>query len=67
MFDNYSDVVTVKELCQMFKIGKNAAYTLLNDRNIASIRIRRRFLIPKSYILDYISVRQTLQNEETDV
>ena len=30
MFDQYSDLVSVEELCEMLSIGKNSAYTLLS-------------------------------------
>lgn len=60
MFENYSDVVTVKELCLMLKIGKNSAYGLLNSGTIVSIRIGRKFLIPKNEIIEYLSIRKNL-------
>jgi len=53
MFDSYPDVVTVKELCRMLQIGKNTAYGLLNTC-IPSIRIGRKRLIPKSYVIKYV-------------
>ena len=67
MFENYPDVVTVKELCEMLKVGKNTAYDLLNSRSLASIRIGRKFLIPKTYIIAYLHVRNPLQNGIQDV
>ena len=67
MFENYPDVVTVKELCQMLQIGKNTAYELLNSRSLESIRIGRKFLIPKTYIVAYLHIQKSLQNEVQDV
>ena len=29
MFNDYNDLVTVEELCEMLSIGKNATYNLL--------------------------------------
>ncbi|MCL2003520.1 MAG: helix-turn-helix domain-containing protein [Oscillospiraceae bacterium] len=56
MFESYPDVVTVKELCQMLQIGKNTAYELLKNRSLNSIRIGRKFLIPKQSVIDFLGV-----------
>ena len=54
LFEGYADVVTVKELCQMLKIGRNTAYTLVKSGELASVRIGARYLIPKVYIVAYL-------------
>jgi len=54
MFDGYADVVTVKELCQMLKLGRNTAYTLVKSGELASVKIGARYLIPKVYIVAYL-------------
>jgi len=54
MFENYPDVVTVKELCRMLSIGKNTAYDLLKNNKIKSIRIGKVHKIPKIYIINYL-------------
>ena len=54
MFDNYKDVVDIKDLCKMLGIGKNAAYILLKDNRIKSFKIGKKYKIPKKYIIDYI-------------
>ena len=66
MFESYPDVVTVKKLYQMLQIGKNTAYELLHNRSLTSIRIGRKFLIPKTYIIAYLRVRKSLQNDVQD-
>ena len=55
MFEKYPDVVTVKDLCVMLKIGKNTAYKIINSGDIQSVRIGRKILIPKAYVIDYLS------------
>ena len=57
MFESYPDVVTVKELCHMLQIGQNTAYNLLNSGCILSIRIGRKRLIPKAYVIEYIYMK----------
>jgi len=54
MFDNYPDVVAVKELCHMWQIGKNTAYYLLKNHKIKSIKIGKVHKIPKIYVIKYL-------------
>ena len=53
MFEEYSDVVGVSELCDMLNIGKNTAYRLLKTGEIISLRIGRCIKIPKKYVIDF--------------
>ncbi|WP_196591322.1 helix-turn-helix domain-containing protein [Pectinatus frisingensis] len=55
MFDEYGDLVTVEELCEMLSIGKNAAYKLLGSGDIKAFRIKRVWKIPKECVADYVS------------
>lgn len=55
MFDEYGDLVTVEELCEMLSIGKNAAYELLDKNAVKAFRIKRIWKIPKKSVIDYIS------------
>ena len=55
MFSEYPDVITVEQLMEMLHIGKNAAYSLLKSGKIRTIRIGRRYIIPKQSIITYIS------------
>ncbi len=47
VFDSYPDVVSVEEIQQMLRIGKNAVYTLLKDGEIKSIKVRQSYIEPK--------------------
>lgn len=55
MFNEYPDVLTVAQLAKALGIGKNTAYKLVNTKEIASIEIGKRKLIPKTYLLDYVN------------
>lgn len=55
IFSEYPDVITVYQLMEMLHIGKNAAYSLLKSGEIKTIRIGRRYIIPKTSIISYIS------------
>ncbi len=57
MFQEYSDVVTIDELCDMLKIGKNKAYELLRGGIIGGFKEGRIWKIPKHVVVDYIMKR----------
>ena len=54
MFNNYPDVVTVKDLCVMLHIGRNSAYSLLNNGDIKYVKVGKTYKIPKKYIIDFL-------------
>lgn len=54
MFDSYPDVVSVEEIQQMLRIGKNAVYQLLKDGAIKSIKVGKRYVVAKKYIIDFL-------------
>jgi len=56
LFDNYDDMVTVGELAEMLRIGRNTAYELVRAGIIPSLKIgRRQIRISKPAVIDYIS------------
>lgn len=55
MFDNYPDVVTVKEMQTMLRIGRSTAYKLIGDGVIPSVRIGSSYLITKKSIENFLS------------
>lgn len=54
MFHDYDDILTVDELMEMLRIGKNTAYQLINSGQIKSIKFGRTHRIPKNNVIDYI-------------
>jgi len=54
LLKNYDDILSVKEVQRILKIGKNQAYELVTSGDIQSIRIGRVYKIPKTYLLNYI-------------
>ena len=54
MLNKYNDILTVEELCEVLRIGKNTAYKLLKSGEIKSVKIGNIYKIPKRYIKDYI-------------
>lgn len=55
MFDEYNELITIDELCEILMIGRNTAYRLLNSGKLHAFRIGRCWKIPKN------SVRQLLE------
>ena len=54
MFSKYPDVVSVSELMDMLHIGKDTAYKLLQSGKIKSIKIGKKYRIPKSFVVEYL-------------
>lgn len=54
MLNKYSDILTVEELCEVLRIGKNTAYKLLKSDEIKSIKIGKIYKIPKKSVRKYL-------------
>ena len=54
MFEQYDDILTIEELCEILMIGRNAAYSLLKDQRIPAFRIGKTWKIPKKALESYI-------------
>lgn len=54
MFEEYNDVVTVPEMCQMLIIGINNAYKLLENGDIKGFRNGKNWRIPKIAVEEYL-------------
>jgi excisionase family DNA binding protein len=52
--DSYGDVLTVRELAAVLRIGKNAAYDLVRAGTVTSIRVGHKYLVPKNRIFDFL-------------
>lgn len=55
MFESFKDVLTVDEACAALHIGKNSIYTLLKLGALHYIKIGRKYIIPKIYLIDFIN------------
>lgn len=54
MFYDYGDVLTVDELMEVLKIGRNSAYSLLKNQQIQSFRVGRIHRIPRENVTAFI-------------
>lgn len=56
MFEDYSDVVEVSDLCKMLGgISRKLAYRLLAEQEIKSVRIGRSYKIPKMHVIEFLT------------
>jgi len=64
MLERYKDVLTVGDLCEVLRIGRNNVYELLKKGEISHMKIRRKYIIPKIAVITYLNSCLT---EETGV
>ena len=57
MFSEYDDVVTVDDVMNMLHIGRNNVYKLLNDNSIKTVKVGKRFIIPKRSVIEFVTIQ----------
>lgn len=63
MLKEYPDVLTVKQVAEILEIGINAAYRLIHNNTIGSVRVGRSIRVPKMCVIDYLtSARYTVSH-----
>lgn len=60
MFEKYDDILTVNEVMEVMKIGKNLAYEMLKRGDIKAIRIKNCWRIPKTSLINYIEEQTSI-------
>lgn len=56
MFTEYDDVVSVADVANMLHISKVTAYDLLKSGRIFTLRVGKRYIIPKKSVIDFLTV-----------
>ena len=54
MFDEFSDLLTIDEVCEILMIGRGTAYKLLASDELHGFQCGRGWRIPKAAIVEYI-------------
>ena len=54
MLEGWDDFLTVEELCEVLKIGHNAAYRLLHSGELKALRTGRVWRVPKQAVIEYV-------------
>ena len=60
MLNQSDDFLTVDEVCELLKIGNNAAYRMLNTGELKAIRNGRVWRIPKQAIIEFTKEKANL-------
>lgn len=53
-FDNYPDIVTPEDIQKMLRLGRNSVYNLLKQGKIKSLRVGKKYLIPKTSVMNFL-------------
>ena len=56
MLKSYPDVMNIEQMCEVLSISTKTGYKLLKEQQIASLRIGKKFRIPKVHIFTYLKV-----------
>lgn len=54
LFNTYPDVVSIDEIQKMLRIGKNAVYELLKTKKLKSIKVGKKYIVPKKYVIEFL-------------
>lgn len=65
IFEDYPDILTVHQVCEVLGIGRKGVYKLLECNDIRYFRIGNAYKIPKSSLIEFI--RQSCNHNEGDV
>ena len=57
MFSEYSDILSVSDVCEILFIGRNRVYELLKSGVLKGFRVGRCWRIPKNSLQTYIVQR----------
>lgn len=60
MLEQYDDLLTAEETCEVLKMGKNALYSLLGSGTLKSFRNGRVWRIPKQAVIEFICSQSKL-------
>ena len=59
-----TELITLDELCDILKTGKNTAYTLMRTGELEAFKIGRVWKIPLASVRKYIESKSTKNNHE---
>ena len=53
-FNDYPEVISIDNLQEILHIGRNAAYSLLKEGKIKTIKVGKKYIIPKQSVINFI-------------
>jgi excisionase family DNA binding protein len=57
MFETYPDVVSISQVTEMLGLSKSMVYHLLQNNEMRHVRVGKRYVIPKTAIIDFLEKR----------
>ena len=60
MINEQSTLITIPELCEQLRIGRNAAYQLLRSGELKCFRLNRIWKIPQQSVTEYLQRKSNL-------
>lgn len=54
IFSEYPDVVSPEDVQHMLHMGRNSVYKLLKEEKIKSIKVGKKYIIPKKSVIRFI-------------
>ncbi len=54
MLEQYNDILSVEELCELLHVGRNRIYQLLQSGELKGFRLGKTWKIPKIAVEEYI-------------
>ena len=64
MLEQYDEILTVEEVCEILRVGKNALYEMLLNKRLKGYRNGRVWRIPKRTIAEYIMMMAHLRLDD---
>ena len=55
LFREYNDVVDIDDLQKMLKIGRSTAYEIVKNGRIKTVKIGKRYIIPKQSVIEFLN------------
>ena len=52
--DDYPDVLLPNECMEVLRLGRTSVYKLLRSGSLKSLKMGKKYIVPKSYLLDYL-------------
>lgn len=56
LINDYPDVLSVKDLQNILRIGRSATYALLRENKIKTLKVGNRYIIPKQSVIDFLNI-----------
>ncbi len=59
MFEQFPDVLTVQQVAELLRVGRNTAYELIRSGLIKGVKVGRQIRVAKANVIDFINRGRT--------